>query len=150
MEAVSRRYDRQLRVWGTTGQSLLETSKVCLLNCGPTGSEALKNLVLGGIASFTVVDASPVTSADLGNNFLVNPEGLGSPRAAVVADLLRELNPTVSGSFLEEAPEALVDKNPGFFNQFTLVIATQVRHLIHIPLSSSSAIRLACECPHRV
>ena len=55
-----RKYDRQLRIWGAHGQALLESSKVCLLRCGPTGSETLKNLVLGGIAAFTVVDDAKV------------------------------------------------------------------------------------------
>jgi amyloid beta precursor protein binding protein 1 len=62
-----RRYDRQLRIWGEQGQSRLESARVCLLHCGPTGTEALKNLVLGGIAAFTLVDGGKVTRADLGN-----------------------------------------------------------------------------------
>jgi len=41
-----------------------------LLNCGPTGSEALKNLVIGGIGSITIVDGSKVEIGDLGNNFM--------------------------------------------------------------------------------
>ncbi len=62
-----RRYDRQLRIWGEQGQAHLESARVCLLHCGPTGTEALKNLVLGGIAAFTLVDGGKVTAADLGN-----------------------------------------------------------------------------------
>jgi amyloid beta precursor protein binding protein 1 len=62
-----RRYDRQLRIWGEQGQARLESARVCLLHCGPTGTEALKNLVLGGIAAFTLVDGAKVTPADLGN-----------------------------------------------------------------------------------
>jgi amyloid beta precursor protein binding protein 1 len=58
------------RIWGEHGQSALERARVCVLNCGPTGSEALKNLVLGGIGSFTIVDASKVSPSDLGNNYL--------------------------------------------------------------------------------
>lgn len=57
-------------IWGEHGQAALEGARVCILNCGPTGSEALKNLVLGGIGSFTIVDASKVSQSDLGNNYL--------------------------------------------------------------------------------
>jgi hypothetical protein len=57
------------RIWGEHGQSALERPHICVLNCGPTGSESLKNLVLGGIGSFTVVDASKVCASDLGNNY---------------------------------------------------------------------------------
>lgn len=58
------------RIWGDQGQAALEKANVCLLNCGPTGSETLKNLVLGGIGSVTIVDGSKVDFGDLGNNFL--------------------------------------------------------------------------------
>lgn len=126
MDSKTKRYDRQLRVWGSAGQALLESAQVCLLYSGPTGSEALKNLVLGGIASFTVVDSAVVAAGDLGNNFLVGVEGIGRPRAAVVAEGLREMNDSVSGSFLEESPEALLDRSPAFFKDFNLVLATQV------------------------
>lgn len=58
------------RIWGEQGQAALEKASICLLNCGPTGSEALKNLVLGGIGSITVIDGSKVEIHDLGNNFM--------------------------------------------------------------------------------
>jgi len=86
-DSKSKRYDRQIRIWGAEGQQRLESARVALLHCGPTGSETLKNLVLGGIASFTVVDGARVEARDLGNNFLVTPDSLGEPRAKVGAGL---------------------------------------------------------------
>lgn len=56
---------------------------------GPTGTETLKNLVLGGIAAFTVVDGGAVVPADLGNNFLVEASALGQPRAPAVTASLK-------------------------------------------------------------
>ena len=155
-----RRYDRQLRIWGEAGQARLEGAHVCLLTCGPTGTEALKNLVLGGIAAFTLVDGAKVTPADLGNkcvscepeaaaltkhsltspappSFLVDASALGTSRAACVAALLKELNDSVSGSFVEEDPAQLLASHPAFFKAFTLVIATQVR----TALASASVLR---------
>eukprot|EP00898_Chlorokybus_atmophyticus_P005919 jgi/Chlat1/6328/Chrsp44S05896 len=120
------KYDRQLRIWGEHGQARLESAKVCLLNAGPTGSEALKNLVLGGIASFTVVDEAKVEAADFGNNFFVSLDNLGDFRAKCVSSLLQELNESVAGRFVEASPESLIDSNPAFFEEFTLVIATQL------------------------
>lgn len=58
------------RIWGEKGQAALEKASICLLNCGPTGSETLKNLVLGGVGSITIVDGSKVEVGDLGNNFM--------------------------------------------------------------------------------
>lgn len=126
MEDKSKRYDRQIRIWGEHGQTQLENTQVCLLNCGPTGSETLKNLVLGGIASFTAVDAATVEPADLGTNFMLDADSLGQPKAKCVCGHLKELNESVNGSFVDEKPETLIESNPSFFTSFTLIIATQL------------------------
>lgn len=81
MADKAKRYDRGIRVWGTHGQEALEGARVCLLNAGPTGTEALKSLVLGGIHSFTIVDGAKVAPADLGNNFLLTADALARSRA---------------------------------------------------------------------
>ncbi|CAL0333926.1 unnamed protein product [Lupinus luteus] len=120
------KYDRQLRIWGDQGQAALEKSSICLLNCGPTGSETLKNLVLGGIGSITVVDGSKVELGDLGNNFMVDESSLGQSKAKCVCSFLQELNDAVKAKFVEEYPETLIETNPSFFSQFTLVVATQL------------------------
>ncbi|MCO5573961.1 hypothetical protein L7F22_027739 [Adiantum nelumboides] len=123
----SNKYDRQLRIWGDQGQLALEQANICLLNCGPTGAEALKNLVLGGIGSCTIVDDTKVEARDLGNNFFVDWESIGLPKAKTVCAFLQELNDTVEAKFVDESPEALLSLNPEFFFQFTLVIATQMK-----------------------
>ncbi|KAF9613059.1 hypothetical protein IFM89_005493 [Coptis chinensis] len=120
------KYDRQLRIWGEQGQAALEKASICLLNCGPTGSEALKNLVLGGVGSITVIDGSKVEEGDLGNNFMVDDSSVGQSKAKSVCAFLQELNDAVKAKFVEESPEALIETNPSFFSQFTLVIATQL------------------------
>jgi hypothetical protein len=56
----------------------------------------------------------------------VDWESLGQSKAKSVCALVQELNESVSAKFVEESPEALLESNPGFFSQFTLVIATQV------------------------
>ena len=35
-EQKTKRYDRQIRIWGKSGQEKLEKAKVCLLGAGPT------------------------------------------------------------------------------------------------------------------
>ncbi|KAL8474282.1 hypothetical protein ACS0TY_030929 [Phlomoides rotata] len=120
------KYDRQLRIWGEQGQEALEKSSICLLNCGPTGSETLKNLVLGGIGSITVVDGSKVELGDLGNNFLVDESSVGQSKAKTVCAFLQELNDAVKAKFIEEYPQKFIESNSSFFSQFTLVVATQL------------------------
>jgi molybdopterin/thiamine biosynthesis adenylyltransferase len=65
-DPAARKYDRQLRVWGADGQAALAGARVCLLGAGATGSEALKNLVLGGIAAYTVIDDALVRERRMG------------------------------------------------------------------------------------
>ncbi|KAG5231963.1 auxin resistant family protein [Salix suchowensis] len=89
------KYDRQLRIWGEHGQAALEKATICLLNCGPTGSETLKNLVLGGVGSITVIDGSKVEPGDLGNNFMVDESCVGQSKAKCVCTFLQELNDAV-------------------------------------------------------
>ncbi|TQD88656.1 hypothetical protein C1H46_025788 [Malus baccata] len=124
------KYDRQLRIWGEQGQTALEKASICLLNCGPTGSETLKNLVLGGVGSITVIDGSKVEPGDLGNNFMVDESSVGKSKAKCVCQFLQELNDAVKAKFIEEYPEVLIETNPSFFSQFTLVVATQEHTVI--------------------
>lgn len=100
----TRRYDRQLRLWGATGQLALEKSHILLLNSGPgvVGIETLKNLVLPGIGNFTIQDSAIVSEADLGVNFFLEDEHLGDYRAKHTCSLLKELNPDVEGHYITE------------------------------------------------
>lgn len=119
-----KRYDRQLRLWGDHGQKELESANVCLINATATGTEVLKNLVLPGIGSFTIVDEQVVTSRDLGSNFFVAVDKLNTSRAACAAEYLSELNDTVSTNVCTEPLRNILDTSHEFFNQFTIVIAT--------------------------
>lgn len=59
-EISSKKYDRQVRVWGAHGQADLEKCRLCCLGASALPSEVMKNLVLGGIAGFTLVDDAKV------------------------------------------------------------------------------------------
>lgn len=89
------------------------------------GTETLKNLVLGGIGAFTVVDIARVEPRDLGNNWLLAAGSVGASRAELACSALHELNEAVEGAFVEESTRTLLDARPEFFKAFTLVIATQ-------------------------
>lgn len=117
------RYDRQIRLWGEAGQARLEMASVCLLGAGPLGSEVLKNLVLGGLGSFVVVDDAKVCKRDLGNSFFVSESSLGASRAKAVAELVNELNDIVKGTYLDANPASLVDTRPSYLQSFSLVVA---------------------------
>ena len=103
--AKERKYDRQLRLWAASGQEALENAKILLLNTGAgvVGIETLKNLILPGVGSFTVVDEAVVEEKDLGVNFFLSEDSLGKSRAEECAKFLKELNPEVKGQGIRSA-----------------------------------------------
>jgi len=133
-----KKYDRQLRLWGQDGQSALEKARVCLIGAGAVGSETVKNLVLPGIGHFTVVDGQTVSARDLGNNFFVEKSSIGKSRAAEVARLLHELNSFVSApDVISKDVATLLNENPDFVKNHTLIIATEVTESILLKLGEA-------------
>ena len=126
------RYDRQLRLWGATGQIALEKSHILLINSGPgvVGVETLKNLVLPCIGNFTIQDSAVVSEADLGVNFFLEDQHLGGYRAEHTCNLLKELNPDVDGHFITEVPQSMLSAAHPLIQAahrvmaYTLVLAT--------------------------
>jgi len=126
--ATDNKYDRQLRLWGANGQAALSSANILLLGAGAAGTETLKNLVLPGVGSFSVVDPHVVTRADLGNNFFVTEDHIGELRAKVTSELLQELNPDVRGSYREGDVSSLLDAPDGaaYVTSHSLVVAANV------------------------
>ena len=124
--AKSRRYDRQLRLWGDHGQVALEKSRVCVVGATATATEVLKSLVLPGVGHFTILDGKKVTGEDIGNNFFLDKESLGKVRGSVATRLLLELNPEVRGDYVDESLEQVLSERKDFFLNFDLVILTDI------------------------
>ncbi|VEN63468.1 unnamed protein product, partial [Callosobruchus maculatus] len=120
----SKKYDRQLRLWGDHGQKLLENSKVCLINATALGTEILKSLVLPGIGSFTIVDEN---------------DSVGLSRAQVATQCLLELNPDVRGDYIDESAEHILVNTQDFFKNFSVVIATALSENVYFKQFSSEA-----------
>lgn len=119
-----RKYDRQLRLWASSGQRALENAHVCLIGATATGSEILKNLVLPGIGQFTVVDDGMVNEGDAASNFFVSADEIGKPRAECVRALINELNPEVRGNAIISSPSDFI-KNYDLA-EYSLVVACNV------------------------
>lgn len=130
-----KKYDRQLRLWGDHGQAALERARVCLINVTATGTEILKNLILPGVSSFTIVDAACVRGEDAGNNFFLSRDAVGKSRAEVAVASLLELNTDVAGDGIGESCEEILRHRPDFFTSFDVVVASK--------LSSDTLLRLS-------
>lgn len=88
-------YDRQIRLWGLNAQKLLRQARVLVVNIGGLGSEVVKNIVLAGIHSITLMDHRDVTREHLTSQLLITPERLGHNLALASRDRTQELNPNV-------------------------------------------------------
>ena len=145
----AQRYDRQLRLWGDHGQNALESSRICLINASATGTEILKNLVLPGVGTFTIIDSKRITQSDLGSNFFVTSDVLGANRGKVALSLLQELNLDAIGKAIDDNFESILSTNPDFFSQFSVVVATELPEDKQLLLSrelwkSSVPLLIAC------
>ncbi|CRL02213.1 CLUMA_CG015393, isoform A [Clunio marinus] len=132
----SRKYDRQIRLWGDHGQSLLENSQICLVNANALGTEILKGLVLPGIGSFTIIDHNLVTDEDIGCNFFLEPSSLGQSRAKHCTKFLQELNPDVNGESIDDNIDTIIANNPEFFKNFSVVVSCGLNEKSLIKLSN--------------
>ncbi|KZT21923.1 hypothetical protein NEOLEDRAFT_1138679 [Neolentinus lepideus HHB14362 ss-1] len=120
----TRRYDRQLRLWAATGQAALESSRILVIGASATSTSIMKNLVLPGIGHFTILDHREVTPEDAGNNFFFEGQkSIGKRRADEAVRLLGELNDSVEGRADHGNVEEILNSNPDYFLQFSLVIA---------------------------
>lgn len=141
---LAAKYDRQIRIWGEQGQAALERASVCLINANAVGTETLKNLVLPGIGSFTVIDGDEVTHADHGTNFfLLPPSAVTIPipaenimsaskmcnKALAATAAMHELNDSVEGSYIPQRVSTFIRSEQeafAFFRRFSAVIVTQM------------------------
>lgn len=136
MSDKSRKYDRQIRLWGEHGQTILESAQICLINSTALGTEILKGVVLPGVGGFTIVDNAVVTEEDIGCNFFLDSASLGQSRAKCCMQLLQELNPDVNGEYVDENVDQLIDAQPEFFKNFDVIVATAVSERTIVRLSN--------------
>mmetsp|Transcript_1284 Transcript_1284/g.3665 ORF Transcript_1284/g.3665 Transcript_1284/m.3665 type:complete len:346 (-) Transcript_1284:172-1209(-) len=97
-------YDRQLRLWGVQAQQRLLKAKVLIWGLEGSNVEACKNLVLAGV-SVVVCDHRNVETADVGFNYFLRSEDIGSNRAECAARRVQEMNPLCSVSTSRTAVE---------------------------------------------
>ncbi|KAL8280567.1 hypothetical protein RQP46_006890 [Phenoliferia psychrophenolica] len=125
-DAHTQKYDRQLRLWASTGQSALETASILVVNATATAASTLKNLVLPGIGKFTILDPAATEGSDVGNNFFLEPSSIGKPRAEEVTRFLLELNSDVTGLATVKDLAEVLEQSPETLAQYSLIIAVDV------------------------
>lgn len=136
--AHTQRYDRQLRLWASSGQSSLERSRILVIGASALSAQILKNLVLPGIGSFVLLDDTIVDGADMGVNFFLQPgESEGKYAAEEICRLLIEMNTSVASEAKLESPASLLQSDPSYFAGFTLVISVNQTRSFDLALSET-------------
>ncbi|KAI8329186.1 amyloid beta precursor protein-binding protein 1 [Blakeslea trispora] len=144
IDLKTQKYDRQLRLWASTGQQALELANICLLNANSTGCEIVKNLVLPGVGNVTIVDNATVTKEDIRNNFFLGAESTGQSKAKSAAELLQELNEDAVVNYVEKDPIQLIENQPDFFHPFTMVLA------VNLPNASLHKLASVCHSTDKI
>ncbi|ODM22263.1 hypothetical protein SI65_03109 [Aspergillus cristatus] len=133
-------YDRQIRLWGLKAQEKLRSANILLITIKALANEIAKNLVLAGIGGLTILDHEAVTEEDLGAQFFVREEHVGQNRAQAASAEIRVMNPRVQ---LRVDTENVRTKQPDYFGQFDIIIATE------LDFSTYTTINASCRLANR-
>ncbi|KAL8619613.1 hypothetical protein ACOMHN_019668 [Nucella lapillus] len=114
-------YDRQIRLWGLDAQRRLRAASVLLIGLRGLGAEVAKNIVLSGIKSLTLLDATVANEEDTAAQFLIQRSDIGKNRAEASQERTQLLNPMV---MVTANACSIDDKDDDFVKSFDVVCAT--------------------------
>ncbi|OQR92773.1 ubiquitin activating enzyme, E1 family [Thraustotheca clavata] len=90
------KYSRQIGAFGLETMAKLVKLKVLIVGMRGVGIECAKNLILAGPGAVTIYDDGLAEIKDVGVNFFLHEDDVGTPRATAVALRLAELNKMVT------------------------------------------------------
>lgn len=119
---LRRRFDRVCRLLGDDGLARLSQSHVLVVGLGGVGSFAAEGLARSGVGKLTVVDSDIICITNSNRQLQALNHTVGQPKAAVLADRLRQINPEAEitairefcdensvGGILADRPDFVVD-----------------------------------------
>lgn len=125
------RYDRQIRLWNSNGQHALANAALCLVNVSSAATETLKNIVLPGVHSVTIIDPQTTSAStdlqkvklrNLKSNYFYTPEVQSEYIAENIASNLAKLNSDVSNIRAITQPLHTLIEDQNFWLQFDCVV----------------------------
>jgi hypothetical protein len=91
--AAAEIYDRQVRAFGSAGQTLLAGLKVAIVGAGGTGSVVAQELAHLGIHDFLLIDHDQIERSNLNRVAGATASSVGKPKVDVTAAMIRAINP---------------------------------------------------------
>jgi len=113
------RYSR-LRLIPWWRQERLAAARVLVVGAGALGNEVIKNLALLGVGTTYVIDLDDVEPSNLSRSVLFRGSDGGRPKAEVVAERAREINPEVV--VVPMRGDVITDLGLGLFADVDVVI----------------------------
>lgn len=118
-------YDRQIRLWGIHAQQKIRSANVAVFGLSGLASEVIKNIVLVGINSITLIDENPITEIDCWSNLFTRNQ-VGINRAQGSKKAVQELNPMVQVNVNSKSLTEVLsspEEAQKFLRQFNVVLS---------------------------
>lgn len=90
---LHRRFDRMGRLVGDSGMQRLFASHVCVIGLGGVGSWCAESLARSGVGKLTIVDFDLICVTNANRQLHALRGTTGKPKAAIMAERLRLINP---------------------------------------------------------
>ncbi|MFT3742327.1 MAG: HesA/MoeB/ThiF family protein [Gammaproteobacteria bacterium] len=140
------RYQRQLILIGSEGQTRLKTAKVLCVGAGGLAHPALQYLVAAGVGTLGIMDNDLIEISNLHRQIHFTTTDIGRPKATVIATKLQQQNPHVKfnvydQAFSTETASLITDYDvilDGSDNYRTRYLLNDACHLQQKPLISAS------------
>ncbi|MEM5812713.1 MAG: ThiF family adenylyltransferase, partial [Candidatus Aenigmatarchaeota archaeon] len=89
---MEQRYERQIMVFGRSGQKKLRKSRIAIAGCGGLGSISAQYLAMAGVGSLRLIDSDKVEVSNLNRQFF-NLSDIGKPKSHCLTKRILSLNP---------------------------------------------------------
>lgn len=87
---------------GNEGQEKIKKAKIIVIGAGGLGCPILQYLVASGVGTIGIVDFDVIELSNLHRQILYRENQIGSPKATISLELLKELNPNLNYKVFNE------------------------------------------------
>ena len=87
---------------GTEKLTMIQHAHVLVVGLGGVGAYAAEMLARSGIGKLTIVDADCVSPSNINRQLIALHSTIGAPKANILADRLRDINPDIELDVLQE------------------------------------------------
>jgi molybdopterin/thiamine biosynthesis adenylyltransferase len=116
---------RQELLWGADGQAVLRESHVVVVGNGGTGSHVVSQLAHLGVGHLTLIDHDVVETSNLSRLIGATPTDVGRPKADVLAELVRAINPAAE---VTPIARSVLDVDPAVYTGADVIVCATDGH----------------------